>query len=204
MEAGHLLEGLIIGFSIAAPMGPIGLLCIRRTLSNGRVAGMASGLGAASADAVFGCIAGFGLTVVSAVLIDQQAWLKCAGGSYLCYLGLRTFRARPTTRSAAVRGRGLPGAFASTFLLTLTNPVTILSFLGIFSALAPGTTGDARGSAAVLVAGVFIGSALWWLLLSVSVGSLRPRLDDSRMTWINRFSGLVLGGFGLTAIASLV
>lgn len=204
MEAFSLLRGVVIGLSIAAPVGPIGILCVRRTLAEGRASGLASGLGAASADAVFGCLAVFGLGFVSVLLIDQQSWLRCAGGTYLCYLGLRTFRATPGTVPARARGRGLLGSYASTFVLTLTNPVTILSFVGIFSALGLGANGLPRESAAALVLGVFTGSALWWLCLSVSVGALRTRLDARRMKWINRLSGLVCAGFGLEAVARLM
>ena len=128
MDASLLLRGLIIGFSIAAPVGPIGVLCIRRTLAQGRAAGLVSGLGAASADALYGCVAGFGLTFVSGLLIAQQSWLKLLGGVFLCYLGVRTLLAQPAERAAAAGGMGLAGAYGSTFLLTLTNPTTILSF----------------------------------------------------------------------------
>src|SRR3712207_6795932 len=127
---GALLRGLIIGFSIAAPVGPIGVLCIRRTLSDGRSAGLLCGLGAASADAVYGCVAAFGLTSVSGFLVDQQLWLQLVGGVFLLYLGLRTFRGRLDEGEPAVVSRtsyrGLAGTYASTFFLTITNPLTIL------------------------------------------------------------------------------
>ncbi len=161
---GTLFLGLVIGFSIAAPVGPIGVLCIRRTLAEGRSVGFLSGLGAASADAVYGCVAAFGMTSVSGFLVDQQLWLRLVGGVFLLYLGLRTFRERPTEREAVTGVAsygGLAGAYASTFFLTLTNPSTILSFAAIFAGLGLAGEGGGYAAAAVLVASVFSGSALW-------------------------------------------
>ncbi|MCW2237292.1 LysE family translocator [Azospirillum canadense] len=206
-----LLKGLVIGLSIAAPVGPIGLLCIRRTLADGPVHGFASGLGAASADAVYGAIAGFGVALVTDALVGSQTALKLVGGLMLLWLGWSTLRARPADRPAAARtASGLAGAYASTFLLTLANPATILSFAAVFGGLglAPQsgtiTSGDSTAVAAVLVLGVFVGSAMWWLALSASVGAFRRRVTPAAMLWINRASGAVLGGFGIAALASLL
>src|SRR5688572_5363702 len=115
------IKGLIIGFSIAAPVGPIGLLCIRQTLARGRMIGLAIGLGAATADAVYGAVAAFGLTAISDFLVAQKRPLGLIGGLFLCYLGLRTFFSRPATDSAAAKGGNFIAAFSSTFFLTLTN-----------------------------------------------------------------------------------
>ncbi|MDQ2104551.1 LysE family translocator [Azospirillum isscasi] len=202
-----LLKGLIIGFSIAAPVGPIGLLCIRRTLADGPAPGFVSGLGAASADAVYGAIAGFGVALVTDALIGAQVALKLVGGVMLLWLGWSTLRARPAERPADARGgAGLAGAYASTFALTLANPATILSFAAVFGGLGVSAAGDGNstGVAALLVAGVFAGSALWWLGLSASVGAFRRRVTPAAMLWINRASGAVLGGFGIAALASLL
>ncbi len=188
------------GFSIAAPVGPIGLLCIRRTLAEGRLVGFVSGLGAASADAVYGAVAGFGLTAVSAALVGSQAWLRLGGGIFLCWLGARTFFAKPATNGArAATTRGLAASYASTLVLTLTNPATILSFAAVFAGL--GVVSGSYASASVLVAGVFAGSALWWLLLSVGVGLLRARVRPSGLVWVNRCSGAVLVALGILALA---
>jgi threonine/homoserine/homoserine lactone efflux protein len=203
MDTSLLLKGLLIGFSIAAPVGPIGVLCIRRTLAQGRAAGLVSGLGAATADALYGCIAGFGLTFISGLLISQQNWLKLFGGAFLCYLGIRTLLAQPAERAAAAGGMGLAGAYTSTFFLTLTNPTTILSFVAVFAGLGLASMGGNYATAAVLVLGVFVGSALWWLLLSGGVGLLRARFDTRAMRWVNRISGGVITAFGLLALASL-
>jgi hypothetical protein len=133
------LRGLIIGLSIAAPVGPIGVLCIRRTLSDGRAIGFASGLGAATADAVYGAVAAFGLSLVTNALVEQRVWLQAGGGVFLCYLGVRTWMAVPRAASgASADGRGLAAAWASTFALTLTNPTTIISFAAIFAGLGLG------------------------------------------------------------------
>ena len=199
MAIGILFQGIIIGFSIAAPVGPIGLLCIQRTLTDGRTAGFISGLGAATADAAYGCVAAFGLTVISGVLIDQQNWFRLIGGAFLLYLGIKTFLTRPAQEAAETKGQGLAGAYSSTFLLTLTNPLTILSFTAIIMANAsPGGS-----SAGLLVLGVFLGSALWWLALSSGANLLRSRFDPQWMSWLNRISGLVIAGFGLKTLLEL-
>jgi threonine/homoserine/homoserine lactone efflux protein len=199
-----LLKGLLIGFSIAAPVGPIGVLCIRRTLAEGRAFGLVSGLGAATADAVYGCIAGFGLTFAADFLVGQQHWLRLAGGAFLCWLGLRTLRTKQPNEAATAPGRGLLGAYASTFFLTITNPVTILSFAAIFAGLGLADSGGDYASAAVLVAGVFAGSAAWWLLLSGGVGLFRERINQRALQWINRISGAMIVAFGILALASLL
>lgn len=198
-----LLRGLIIGFSIAAPVGPIGILCIRRTLAEGQASGLVSSLGAATADAIRGCIAGFGLIFISSILISQQGWLRLVGGAFLCYLGLATFRARPAERAVSAAANGLVDAYASTFLLTLTNPMTILSFAAIFAGLGLASTGGNYVSAGLLVLGVFTGSALWWFFLSGAVGALRVKFNAGGLRWVNRISGLVITAFGLLALLSL-
>ncbi len=214
MELTLLFRGLLIGFSIAAPVGPIGVLCIRRTLSEGRAAGLLSGLGAATADAIYGCIAGFGLTVIANFLLAQQAWFSLAGGAFLCYLGVKTWQAQPAQSPALVAESGKPGdglstgrrmrswlgLYASTFVLTLTNPLTILSFVAIFAGLGLAEAKRDIASAGILVMGVFGGSALWWLLLSSSINLLREKFNPQRLQWVNRLSGVIIAGFGLLAL----
>jgi threonine/homoserine/homoserine lactone efflux protein len=199
MDYGFFLKGMAIGFSIAAPVGPIGVLCIRRSLADGMRTGFAVGLGAATADAAYGCVAGFGLTAISGFLAAQQFWLGLVGGAFLCYLGVRTFLSKPAVQEAASRRGGLAASYISTLFLTLTNPATILSFVAIFAGLGLGASVE-RGAAAPLVSGVFIGSALWWLILSAGAGALRSRIDNGRMQLINRFSGCVLIAFGIYAV----
>ena len=204
MDIAFLLRGLAIGFSIAAPVGPIGVLCIRRTFAEGRASGFVSGLGAASADAIYGCIAGFGLTFVSNFLVSQQLWLRLIGGVFLCYLGLKTLLSKPAEQAASAKGNGLVGAYASTFFLTLTNPMTIISFAAIFAGLGLASTSANYMSATVLVLGVFIGSALWWLILSGSIGVFREKFNLRGLQWINRISGAIITGFGLFALLSVI
>lgn len=197
-----LVKGVVIGVSIAAPVGPIGVLCIRRSLALGRRAGLLSGLGAATADALYGCVAAFGITAMSVFLLGQQVWLARLGGAYLVFLGARTLFAPASREAAAVSARGLVGAYGSTFILTLTSPMTILSFVAIFAALGPSLgTGRAQpGAAATLVAGVFAGSALWWVFLSWAASLLRARLEGGGLRWINVASGLIILGFGVIAL----
>src|SRR4051812_8188873 len=132
MNTAPFLKGLLIGFSIAAPVGPIGVLCIQRTLSYGRLSGLLTGLGAATADGVYGAVAAFGLTVVSSFLTGQQFWFQLIGGAFLFYLGAKNFKATPATKAASKEHKGLLFDYISTVFLTLTNPATILSFVAIF------------------------------------------------------------------------
>ncbi|HUP28105.1 MAG TPA: LysE family transporter [Chloroflexia bacterium] len=204
METGLFISGLIIGFSIAAPVGPIGVLCIRRTLSDGRASGLASGLGAATADASYGLVAGLGLTSVSSLLVAQQGWLRLFGGIFLLYLGARIYFSPPSTEAAVGGGKGLLWTYLSTFVLTLSNPTTILSFVAVFAGLGVAVGDGGLEKVPVLVAAVFLGSAAWWLLLVGVVGSLRARLSTEAIIWINRVSGIIIGTFGLVALVSLV
>lgn len=194
----------MIGISIAAPVGPIGVLCIRRTLADGRIAGLISGLGAATADAIYGCIAAFGLTLVSSFLVSHQVWLRLVGGAFLCYLGIKTLVAKPTQEAAQANSRGLLGAYTSTFFLTLTNPMTIISFAAIFAGLGLVNTGGDYIAALLMVLGVFLGSATWWLLLSGGVSLFREKFTPTGLLWVNRISGVIITGFGLYAIMSVV
>ncbi|HET7535420.1 MAG TPA: LysE family transporter, partial [Candidatus Didemnitutus sp.] len=161
------LKGLILGFSIAAPVGPIGLLCIQRTLARGRVHGFVSGLGAATADTLYGLVAALGLSAVIQFLTDFQSWLQLGGGAFLVWLGWQTLRSAGQTRVAATADAdaSLLHAFSTVFALTLANPATIALFFAVFAALGIGTAQD-KSSALLLVTGVFLGSATWWLMLS--------------------------------------
>ena len=203
MTAAFVAKGAVIGFSLAAPVGPIGLLCIRRSLADGRLVGFVTGLGAATADASYGAIAAFGLTAVSGFLVAQKLWLGLFGGAFLGYLGVRTFTAAPSSSAAQSGSGGLAAAYASTFVLTLTNPITILSFIPVFAGLGLGLATD-FASATAVVLGVFLGSALWWLLLSNGVALLRHRLGETWMRTVNRVSGAIIFAFGMYALAGAV
>ena len=201
-HGGFFLNGLVIGFSIAAPVGPIGVLCIRRSIAHGTPEGLCSGLGAATADAAYGSVAAFGLTAVSGFLARQQFALGLVGGGFLCFLGLRTFLSRPGLEAASPGNSGMASAYGSTLLLTLANPATILSFAAVFAGLGLGVASD-YASASRTVLGVFLGSAAWWLFLSCCVGALRSRIKDGWMSAINRVSGSILLAFGIYALSRI-
>lgn len=203
MDFNFFLKGFVLGFSIAAPVGPIGVLCIRKSLQFGRLSGFVSGLGAAVADTIYGVIAAFGLTLVSDLLLAGQFWLKLIGGGFLIYLGLKTFFAKPAEKSKEISHKTLFGDFISTFFLTITNPMTILSYLAVFAGLGLSAVSGNYMCATCLVGGVFIGSALWWLLLSEGVTLFRKKISLKVMTWINRFAGLIIAGFGIAALVTI-
>jgi len=198
---GLLAQGVVLGFSIAAPVGPIGVLCVRRTLQNGFKSGLASGLGAASADAAYGAIAAAGLTLVADFLARQQTWLGMLGGAFLLFLGVRTFRSPPPEADGGdTQVNTLGGDYLSTFLLTLSNPITILSFAALFGGLSAQGGAASQGYAFVLVLGVFTGSALWWLTLATGVSLFRSRFNQGMMRWVNRAAGVVIFVFGLVMV----
>lgn len=199
------LMGIAIGFSIAAPVGPIGILCIRRTIIQGRLFGLLSGLGSATADAIYGCIAGLGLTIISNFLMDQSNWFQLLGGLFLCYLGIRTYFSSPARdTNARIDGSRL-GSYISAFFLTITNPLTILSFIAVFSGLGLTESNHDIFSRLIIVLGVFCGSLLWWLILCNGVGLLINKMQiDRYLLWINRISGVILFIFGGIALVTLL
>jgi threonine/homoserine/homoserine lactone efflux protein len=203
---GTFSRGFLIGLSIAAAVGPISLLCIRKTLTGGRLAGFVCGLGAATADGLYGFVAAFGLTWASDLLFEQQACLRLVGGLFLVYLGARTFlhgSVKAADPAAPPDSTGLARSYASTFALTVANPTTILSFAAIFAGLGLGETRGEYALAFVLVAGVFSGSTLWWLVLSTGVSLVRSRLGVVALRRINRASGALILGFGVVALGGL-
>lgn len=197
-----LLKGFILGFSIAAPVGPIGLLCIQRTLNRGRLHGFCSGLGAASADTVYGVIAALGLTTVSSFLRGLQFWLQLGGGLFLLWLGGRTLLARPvvSTHTSSPERTSLAAAYVSIFLLTLANPATILAFVAVFAGFGISTQTDGPPAALGLVTGIFLGSSAWWLILSFLAGLLRDRLNAGSLRLISVVAGLSILALGLWSI----
>jgi len=204
MEFHYLIKGLLIGLSVAAPVGPIGVLTIKRSLSEGRLSGFVTGMGAALADTVYGAVAGFGLSAISGFLMAQAFWLKLVGGLFLLYLGYKALMSRPASKEAEINSKGLLGNFISTFFLTVTNPSTIFSFLAIFAGLGLGAEKNDYPHALLLVLGVFLGSSAWWLILSSAVGSLRTKIRPVHLLWINRLSGLLILGFGIWALCSAI
>ena len=203
MELGFFTRGVIIGFSIATPVGPIGVLCVQRTLNSGMMYGFVSGLGAATADGCYGLIAAFSLTAALSILSGIRFWFSLIGGLYLCYLGLKAFRTIPGNLQNSSTTSGHLSAYFSTYFLTLTNPMTILSFAAIFAGFGLDHTTESYFGAGMLVLGVFLGSAIWWLFLSGSTGLLRQRFKSDHLWWINRISGIVIIGFGVYVLAGL-
>lgn len=204
MEFEYFFRGLIVGFSLAVPVGPIGLLLIRRTLTRGRASGLASGLGAATADAIYGSIAGFGVTLLSNFLLENSLVLRFVGGAFLCYLGIKIFLSKPSEKKVSKENENLFSDYISTVVLTLTNPATILAFAAVFAASGVAHTHGSYWYTVFLVTGVFCGSALWWLILSSIVSLFHGRFESTGLTLINRISGVLISGFGLVILLSLV
>lgn len=203
MLLGFLLKGVLVGLIIAVPTGPVGVLCIRRTIFHGRVAGFVSGLGAATADAIFGIIAAFGLSVISDLLLDYQQWLRIGGAAFLLLLGITAFAADPLEGTQTQRDpEDLIADFASTFVLTITNPITILAFLAIFAGIGFGGAQATLGRAAILVLGVWFGSLLWWALLAFGAGAMRVSFGRHHLVWIHRGSGGILVFSGVALLSS--
>lgn len=191
-------KGLAIGFAMAVPVGPVGLLCIRRTLNYGLRTGLLSGLGAALADVVFAAAAGAGLASLAEFLLGIEWELRVAGGAFLVLLGIWTFFKRQRQPGATRAGHS---AITTTFLLTLTNPMTLLAFLGFFVAFGVSIGGGLALGLVILVAGVFVGSGLWWSVLCVGIGEIRHRVDEPLLLWINRASAVAISGFGAYVLA---
>ncbi|WP_422087391.1 LysE family translocator [Variovorax sp.] len=203
MDSALFLKSLVIGLSIAAPVGPIGLLCIQRTLAHGRLIGFMSGLGAALADAFYGAIGALGVSAVIATMVAARVPLALGGAAFLAWMGVQLLRAPAATKAREAADATTPlKAMLSVFLLTLANPMTILSFIAVFASIATGHVSGAP-AAATVVLGVFLGSALWWLGLSSAVSMVRHRLSDRAMQGINRFSGVVLVGFAAYQLSTL-
>lgn len=204
METEFFLKGLMLGFVIAAPTGPVGIFCARRTLTHGRRAGFASGMGAAAADAIYGFIAAFGLTFISHLLIQHHFWLRLAGGVLLCFLGIKTFVLKPEYRSVIKKtGRLYAGMFTSTFFLTLTNPMTIFSFGAVFTAFGLAGARGSTLSAGTLVLGVFLGSGIWWLFLVGIFTLLKRWVHEDHVVWLNKIAGLVILSSGALSLLTL-
>lgn len=200
----YIIKGFFIGFAIAIPVGPIGLLCIRRTLANGRFSGIVSGLGAATADGIYGTVAAFGITFVSDFIVTYQMPLRCIGGLFLCYLAYKSFFS-PVVMSIAVKREHNPVSdYFTTLLLTLTNPVTIFAFAAVFAAVGVGVAGSSYVNASALVIGVMSGSMTWWTMLSGLVGTFAAKCTARNIQLINRISGIGMGLFGVAVLISFI
>jgi threonine/homoserine/homoserine lactone efflux protein len=199
----YVIQGILIGVVVAVPVGPLGLLCINRSLMLGALAGLASGLGVASADAVAAGIAALGISLISDFLIEYQLVLRFVGGIFLCILGYRIYRTEPAVKVPTISTNGLLGAYATTFFLTVSNPVTILSFLAIYAGWHVPSLHGHYLAAAFLTAGVFIGSGLWWVVLFVGLTLFRLKISHGILGLVHRISGVLIVGFGITVLLSL-
>jgi threonine/homoserine/homoserine lactone efflux protein len=199
------IKGLMIGIAIAAPVGPIGILCIQQSLHYGFRIGMITGLGAAFADGVYGAIAAFGLTLVSSLLISNKIWIQLIGGIFLIYLGLKMFLKHSSKPNNKVNtDKSALHAFIVTFTLTLTNPMTIMSFIAIFAGIGVGMNNQSYSDAIILVLGIFFGSAIWWLVLSTIIAFiLHKHMTTKMLQTINWISGSILLGFGIWSLFQL-
>jgi len=203
MEPIFFFKGFVIGFAMAVPIGPVGVLCIRKTLAEGPWRGLVTGLGAATVDSLFAGIAAFGLTLVSDVITRQHFWLSLVGGALLLFLGIRTFRAKRKDPIVPFEGKGVFGSYVSSFVLALTNPVTIFAFVAVFAAFGLGHTLSVW-SASILVLGVLLGSSAWFLTLGFVAKLFRKKLDSEGLRWVNRVAGILLMLSGVAAFVSMV
>lgn len=197
------LRGLAIGFALAAPVGPVGMLCIRRALAEGRQAAIIAGSGAAIADTIFGAVAGLGLTIISSFLLSHQIVIRLIGGSFLIFLAVRGWRDPRCDKEDSSTSGGMVKDFASTFLMAISNPATILAAIPVFAAL--GAIGlEDRAAATILIVGVFAGSMSWWLLLSTAAGAVRSRFSERKLRLLNRASSAVIGLTGVGILTTLL
>jgi threonine/homoserine/homoserine lactone efflux protein len=196
------LKGLAFGFILAATVGPMWVLCLRRTVASGALVGLASGMGIAVADGFYGAVAAFGLTAISGFLLAHAFWIGLAGAAFLLYLGVKTLTAKPDFEQKEEKPLGLAAAFLSTLGLTLTNPPTILAFAAIFAGLGLASTSD-YAAAGLVVAGVFLGSAAWWVVLVAAAGKLRRNMGPRLFRAINVIAGVSILGFAAWQIVAL-
>jgi threonine/homoserine/homoserine lactone efflux protein len=194
-----LIRGVLAGLAIAIPVGPVNILCISRTLTNGRVAGLVSGLGAAVADTFYGGIAGFSISLVINFLIREKFWIRLVGGALLVAIGIAYWLKRPKSLKEESE-ESAHSAFGTTFLLTLTNPTTVLSYMAVLAALRLGAPRPWTMTL-FLVLGIFCGSMMWWIVLAVVSGHFRDRINDNTVVWMNRIAALSIGAFGIVTMA---
>ncbi|HEX3879832.1 MAG TPA: LysE family transporter [Bryobacteraceae bacterium] len=194
-----LLRGAAAGVAISAPVGPVNVLCASRTLSKGWFSGLISGLGAAAADTFYGAIAGFSISIVISFLIRQQSKLRFFGGILLILLGIWYYFKRPAPLSKDGEGEATHSDFVTTFLLNLTNPTTVLSFLAVLAVLGLSEQRDAPLTL-IMIGGIFAGAMIWWIILISVINSFRDKFNDRSMFWMNRIGGLAIGAFGIVML----
>ena len=196
------VRGIIVGFALAAPVGPVAVMCIRRAMTCGFFKAFVTGLGAALADMLFGAVAGLGLTVISTFVLDNERIIGLAGGALVVALGVSTYRAPVVVSAGAVVVKSLHRDFAAAFMMAITNPATMIAAAGVFAALGGVDVYSAPVTALWLVLGVFLGSALWWVILSGAVAVLRRPLVNTGMPWLNKISGSIITASGAALFAA--
>jgi len=194
-----LLRGVLAGLAIAIPVGPVNVLCISRTIAGGRRAGIISGLGAATADTIYGAIAGFSISLIINFLIEEKFWIRLVGGALLIGIGFVYWFKEPHSLKEA-REESTHSAYATTLLLTLTNPTTVLSYMAVLAAL---RLGQPRPWTLTLflVLGIFCGSMIWWLVLAMTAGHFRRRFTDHAVVVMNRIGAIAIAAFGMLTMA---
>ena len=190
------LRGVAAGLAISAPVGPVNVLCIQQTLSKGPRAGVVSGLGAAAADTIYGAIAGFSISFIIQFLLREEFWIRILGGLLLIGIGVYYYRKEPKPIDQQRRSNSPHAEFATAFLLNLTNPTTVLSFLAVLAMLG---LGESRTwwLTLILIGGIFVGAMIWWIILTIGSNHFRNRVTDRATVWMNRIAGLAIGGFGV-------
>lgn len=192
------------GFLLSMPIGPVNLLCIRRTLNGGWTAGFVSGLGAATADTLYSFIAAFGVSFIMDFLMMEKTYFQIAGGLFLCYLGVHTYRLAPKEKNAAQVGRGMARAYAMALFLTLSNPASILALMALFAGVGIVSQSSDLSSSILLALGIFSGSTLWWLTLCGIVNLFRNKFTSHGVRWLNRISGVIITAFGIFTLVYLL
>lgn len=197
-EVELVLKGVLAGIAISAPVGPVNVLCMSRTLRKGRTAGIISGLGAAAGDTIYGSIAGFSISFIIQFLLREVFWLRLIGGFLLIGIGFLYYFKKPQSLQEQ-RNESTHSDFITAFLLNLMNPTVVLSFLALLAALGMGERRP-RSLTLILVGGIFVGSMIWWVTLAIATAKLRDRFDDRAMVWMNRIAGLAIGAFGIVTL----
>lgn len=197
------VRGLAAGFALAAPIGPVALICVRRALARGRLQGFAAGLGAAVADMMFGAIAGLGLTVISTFIIDHEVAIGLIGGIVVLAIGLLTYRAPVLMADGQLNVQSLRRDFMTAFSMAITNPATMFAALGVFAAFGPTHAQTGPQDALALVTGVFGGSAAWWLILAGTAGTWRGSMMERGLERLNRFSGALIALSGALLLGAV-
>ena len=205
MEVGFLIKGLIVGFLASIPLGPVGVLCIQRTINKGRIYGLFSGLGAATIDSFFALVAAFGLTYIINFIEEQQFYIQLIGGVVIIILGVKIFNTNPIKQIRRHRRKKnkLIEDYFSVFFLTLSNPLAIFLFVAAFAGIGIVSSDDSNVKSFLIISGVFLGATSWWATLTFFVDLFRKRFRLKQLWWINKIAGLLIIIFGVAAMLAV-